>query len=140
MADINYFLEPKGWKVTAGSGVMAQHLPGRGSSIKFEPQQNGSARTFRIVPAGRSRSARTIEGFRYQNGRLELPTRIAESDCLLVIEEDKKGGKNRLKGKVESPGKPKPKAGPKPLPEKDMTSTWGAESNAGTGGTGGGTK
>ena len=93
MADINYFLEPKSWKVTAGSGPLSQILPAKGSSVRIEEQPNGS------------------------------------------VEQDKAKGKKGLKGKVERPAKPK---GVKPLPGRDMTGTWGAETNPGSGSGGGG--
>jgi len=133
MADINYFLKPESWKVTAGSGQLTKYLPAKGSTVKFEAEQNGSSKTFRIAPAGRSR-IKPREGFKYLKGRLELP--LNDANCVLVIEqEDRADGIARLKGRVEARAKGK---GIKQKPGLDMTGTWGAETNPGSGGGGGG--
>ena len=131
MADLNYFLQS--WKVTDGSGQLTRHLPAKGSTVKIEPQQNGSSKAFRIAPAGRSR-IKPREGFKYLNGRLELT--LKEANCVLIIEEEDRGdGKDRLKGRVESRGKGK---GIKVKPGLEMSGTWGAETNPPPGGGGGG--
>jgi hypothetical protein len=127
MADLNYFLQS--WKVTDGSGQLTKHLPAKGSTVKIEPQQNGSSKAFRIAPAGRSR-IKPREGFKYLNGRLELP--LKDTNCVLIIEqEDRADGVARLKGRVESRAKGK---GIKQKPGLEVTGTWGAETNPGSGG------
>jgi hypothetical protein len=133
MADIKYFLEPKSWKVTAGSGPCIEYLPDKGS-IRIEAQPNGSSPTYRIVPAGRLKvKPKACEGFKYLKGRLERPT---HDSCVLVIEQgDTRDGIARLTGRVE----PRPgRKGIKRKPELEMTGTWGAETPPPPGGGGGG--
>lgn len=122
MADISYFLDPESWKVTDGSGRLTKYLPAKGCTVKIEPQQNGSSRTFRIAPAGRSR-IKPREGFKYLNGRLELP--LKDANCVLVIEqEDRTDGKVRVTGRFEPRARAK---GVKRKPGLEMSGTWGAE-------------
>lgn len=128
MADVSYFLEPKSWKVIDGSGQFTKYLPAKGSTVKFEARQNGSSKTFRIVPAGRSR-VKPCEGFKFLKGRLELP--IKGADCALVIEEERVGGKPGLRARFEwrASGKSVKKD-----PGLEMSGTWGAETNPPGGG------
>ncbi|HVG06698.1 MAG TPA: hypothetical protein VNM67_03270 [Thermoanaerobaculia bacterium] len=131
MADLSYFL--KNWTVTDGSGQLTKYLPAKGSTVKIEAQQNGSSKTFRIAPAGRSR-IKPREGFKYLKGRLELS--MKDANCVLVIEqEDRADGIPRLKASIEPRAKGK---GIKHMPGTEMSGTWGAETNPPGGGGGGG--
>lgn len=122
MADVSYFVKPRSWKVTGGSGPVTEYLPATGS-VRIVAQKNGSPETYRVIPLGRS-SSKPWEGFKHSNGRLECPL---DDSRLLVIEQGKNsGGKVRLSARVER------RAGAKSVrvkPGLDMSGTWGAETN-----------
>lgn len=125
MADINYFL--KSWRVTNDGGqLLGPMLPKKGSAVKIELQSNGLSKTYRLVAT--SGAKKVLKDLKFQKGRLEL----AKPNYVLIIEEAKSNGKPGLRARAQQ-GRTV-KAPLKPLPQEDMTGSWGAEANPGSGG------
>lgn len=132
MADINYFLKPASWKVLTGGGpLLSKFLPAKGSTIRIERHAARSTKIRVVGIDGRGTTRVLLEDFKFQKekGRLELK----KLDFVVVIEDAKANGRNRVRAKVERGAALQGQAST-PLPGQDITGTWGAEANPGGGG------
>ncbi|HWM91580.1 MAG TPA: hypothetical protein VN493_12510 [Thermoanaerobaculia bacterium] len=129
MAGITHFLRPEGWKITRVDGLAAKILPAKGSTIMIGLQDGALCQVYRLALVDQSKAIRVLDGFWFQNNRLELPIRLSGREYLLTVEAN---GNDQLKGGLELRSPAKAAAALRSRPEPTgQSGTWGAEANPG---------